>query len=304
MTDNFDKSTILDSFLDEVTAYLPEIEANLDRLQQSPGDTEALEETYRRAHTIGGSAAMMDFPALAHVAQGMEEILSDALDRSTPLSGATIALLRRSHGRLSRLVEHVRSGADDAPVVTEDDADRSAWRGTQPEGMGGFDPSVSGQRSQPGFAGAASQPGVQTGIATSPGLQAPEWMAAFAAPPAAPAQTPPESLSDFADMPTGAPPAVHPGSSAPVNAFDALVAALNGVDARGRYRYDANQRHAGGAAEQPALAARPVLPIKSCAEPSAADVGRLATCHNTHPANVLAAQQACATDSPLSICGG
>src|SRR6185437_5662740 len=213
MTDNFDKSTILDSFLDEVTAYLPEIEANLDRLQQSPGDTEALEETYRRAHTIGGSAAMMDFPALAHVAQGMEEILSDALDRSAPLSGATIALLRRSHGRLARLVEHVRSGADDAPVVTEDDADHSAWRGTQPGGMGGFDPGASGQRSQPGFAGAASQPGVQTGISTSPGLQAPEWMAAFAAPPAAPAQTPPESFSDFADMPTGAPPVVHPGSS-------------------------------------------------------------------------------------------
>ncbi|HEU5349407.1 MAG TPA: Hpt domain-containing protein, partial [Ktedonobacterales bacterium] len=181
MTDNFDKSTILDSFLDEVNAYLPEIEANLDRLQQSPGDTEALEETYRRAHTIGGSSAMMDFPALAHVAQGMEEILSDALDRNTPLTGATIALLRRSHGRLLRLLEHIRSGADDKPVVAEDDADRSAWRGSQPTGLGGFDGGASGLRSQPGFAGNASQPGIPISRVTSPGLQAPEWMAAFAA---------------------------------------------------------------------------------------------------------------------------
>ncbi len=274
MTDNFDKSTILDSFLDEVTAYLPEIEANLDRLQQSPGDTEALEETYRRAHTIGGSAAMMDFPALAHVAQGMEEILSDALERSVPLSGATIALLRRSHGRLSRLVEHVRSGADDAPVVTEDDADRSAWRGTQPGGMGGFDPSASGQRSQPGFAGAASQPGVQTGIATSPGLQAPEWMAAFAAPPAVPAQTPPASLSDFADMPTGAPP-VRPDLRAfdALDAFDAFNAfnafdANNGVDAGADIATMRTSAMQAVQPSRPGLASSPSNPPSNFAQPT------------------------------------
>src|SRR6185437_15134632 len=216
MTDNFDKSTILDSFLDEVTAYLPEIEANLDRLQQSPGDTEALEETYRRAHTIGGSAAMMDFPALAHVAQGMEEILSEAMERGAPLTGATVALLRRSHGRLSRLVEHIRTGADDGPVVAEDDADRSAWRGTIPNTASGFEASGPGLRSQPGFNGGAPTPGAPGGIQTSPGLQVPEWMAAFAASNANgqqhPQQQPPD---DFADRPTGAPPAVIPGSSAP-----------------------------------------------------------------------------------------
>ncbi|HET8905553.1 MAG TPA: response regulator [Ktedonobacterales bacterium] len=218
MTDNFDKSTILDSFLDEVTAYLPEIEANLDRLQQSPGDTEALEETYRRAHTIGGSAAMMDFPALARVAQGMEEILSNAQDRGVPLTGAAIALLRRSHGRLTRLVEHIRSGADDAPVVAEDDADRSAWRGAQP--AVGFDPNASALRSQPGFAGNASQPGVPpTGVATSPGLQAPEWMAAFAAPAS---QEPSAVISNMA---TGAPPPVVPGASSP-GALGADIAEL------------------------------------------------------------------------------
>ena len=128
MSEEFDKSTILESFLDEVNAYLPEIEANLDRLQQDPGNTEALEETYRRTHTIGGSAAMMDFSGLARVAQGMEEQLGDALDQGIPLSGSTVALLRRSQGRLTRLIEAVRTGADDAPIVADDDADRSASR--------------------------------------------------------------------------------------------------------------------------------------------------------------------------------
>ncbi|HEX6541174.1 MAG TPA: response regulator [Ktedonobacterales bacterium] len=214
MTDNFDKSTILDSFLDEVNAYLPEIEANLDRLQQSPGDTEALEETYRRAHTIGGSAAMMDFDALSHVAQGMEEILSEALDRGAPLPGAAIALLRRSQGRLTRLVEHIRSGADDSPVVAEDDADRSAWRGAMAGSASSFGSSAPGMGSQPGF-GAMSQPGVPpAGLATSPGLQAPDWMAAFAASSASGPKNPSPDM-EVADMPTGAPPAVTPGTSMP-----------------------------------------------------------------------------------------
>lgn len=229
MTDNFDKSTILDSFLDEVTAYLPEIEANLDRLQQSPGDSEALEETYRRAHTIGGSAAMMDFPALAQVAQGMEEILSEAMDRGAPLSGATIALLRRSHGRLTRLVEHIRTGADDAPVVAEDEADRSAWRGSTPSGAGGFDASGPGVRSQPGFPGNVSQPGVPPGgIVTSPGLQAPEWMQAFAGSngiangvSAGTGQR--EPGGELSDMPTGAPPVVIPPNGAGALAPDGSV---------------------------------------------------------------------------------
>src|SRR5215468_10517179 len=130
MSEEFDKSTILESFLDEVNAYLPEIEANLDRLQQDPGNTEALEETYRRTHTIGGSAAMMDFGGLARVAQGMEELLGDALDSGTPLPPASVSLLRRSQGRLSRLIESVRTGSDNSAIVADDDADRSASRGS------------------------------------------------------------------------------------------------------------------------------------------------------------------------------
>src|SRR5215469_16803326 len=123
MSNNLDKFAILESFLDEVNSYLPEIEAHLDQLQQHPANFEAIEETYRRAHTIAGSAAMMDFFALSRVAQGMEEILGSAIDRHEGLDGPTIALLRRSFSRLARLVEQIRTGADDAPVLAEDEAD-------------------------------------------------------------------------------------------------------------------------------------------------------------------------------------
>ena len=130
MSNTFDKISVLDSFIEEVNSYLPEIETNLERLTQSPSDMDALEETYRRTHTIGGSASMMDFPGLAHVAHGMEDILADALDGLISLDEAALGLLRRSLGRLHQLLRGIRSGIDEESVVAEDDADYGRYRAT------------------------------------------------------------------------------------------------------------------------------------------------------------------------------
>src|SRR5690349_14006565 len=131
MSNTFDKLSVLDSFIEEVNSYLPEIETNLERLTQTPGDMEALEETYRRTHTIGGSASMMDFPGLAHVAHGMEDILGDVLDGLATLDQPTIELLRRSLTRLYRLVGGIQHGIDENAVVAEDDDDYAQYRAQQ-----------------------------------------------------------------------------------------------------------------------------------------------------------------------------
>src|SRR5690348_13962209 len=128
MSNTFDKLSVLDSFIEEVNSYLPEIKANLERLAQSPGDMDALEETYRRTHTIGGSASMMDFSGLAHVAHCMEDILADALDGIAALDEATIGLLLRSLGRVRQLLGGIQSGVDEDAVIAEDDADYDAYR--------------------------------------------------------------------------------------------------------------------------------------------------------------------------------
>src|SRR6266699_5708107 len=128
MSNAFDKLSVLDSFIEEVNSYLPEIESNLERLAQSPGDMDALEETYRRTHTIGGSASMMDFPGLAHVAHGMEDILGDVLDGLVSLDAPTLGLLQRSLARLHRLVQGIRDGIDEDAIIAEDDADYVRYR--------------------------------------------------------------------------------------------------------------------------------------------------------------------------------
>src|SRR5256886_14783268 len=128
MSNTFDKLSVLDSFIEEVNSYLPEIETNLERLSQTPGDMEALEETYRRTHTIGGSASMMDFPGLSHVAHGMEDILGDVLDGLAELDQPTLGLLQRSFARLHRLVQGIREGVDEDAIIAEDDADYVQYR--------------------------------------------------------------------------------------------------------------------------------------------------------------------------------
>src|SRR4030088_1030190 len=133
MSNSFDKLSVLDSFIEEVNSYLPEIEANVERLAQSscggaPIDMEAVEETYRRTHTIGGSASMMDFPGLAHVAHGMEDILGDVLDGLASLDAPTLGLLQRSFARMHRLVQGIREGVDEDAIIAEDDADYVQYR--------------------------------------------------------------------------------------------------------------------------------------------------------------------------------
>src|SRR5205807_7062032 len=128
MSNTFDKLSVLVSFIEEVNSYLPEIEANLGRLALSTDDMEALEETYRRAHTIGGSASMMDFPGLAHVAHGMEDILGDVLDNLATLDPPTLGLLHRSLARMHQLVQGIRNGVDEDAVIAEDDADYVQYR--------------------------------------------------------------------------------------------------------------------------------------------------------------------------------
>ena len=133
MSNTFDKLSVLDSFIEEVNSYLPEIETNLEHLAQSPssttpGDIEAIEETYRRTHTIGGSASMMDFPGLSHVAHGMEDILGDVLDGLASLDPPTLGLLQRSLGRMHQLLQGIRGGVDEDAVIAEDDADYVHYR--------------------------------------------------------------------------------------------------------------------------------------------------------------------------------
>jgi Chemotaxis protein histidine kinase and related kinases len=197
MSNTFDKQSVLDSFIEEVNSYLPDIETNLERLAQSSGDMDALEETYRRTHTIGGSASMMDFPGLAHVAHGMEDILGDALDSLITLNEPSLGLLRRSLGRLHQLLEGIRTGIDEEAVIAEDDADYARYR-AQIESPA---PTSSGVIDTPAESNGSSTPALPASFSSKPAspvpdLSVPSQPAAPSVPPVPPVlPVPPVSSS-------------------------------------------------------------------------------------------------------------
>ena len=224
MSSGFDKTAIMDSFLKEVQTYLPEIEANLDRVQRQISDVDALEEIYRRVHTIAGSAAMMDMPGISSIATSMETVVGDALDNIAPLNDQILSLLRRSVGRLRQLMELARVGSNDSTIVTQDRADYAVLRGGRtdthsnslPKSMGGPGsppPSYMPQPTPPSQP--ASRPGPFAREVTPPPMSIPNW--------ADPRQPMPNSV------PTGpiAMPPSRPAPAGPSSAQNMPVARLD-----------------------------------------------------------------------------
>lgn len=110
--------------IEEAKSYLPEIEANLRRLEQSPRDRDALETAYRLTHLIGSAASRRHFRGLASLAHGMEDLLGDMLDGRVMSDVPTIELLRRQLRRLARILWGMQAGInEEALILAADDAD-------------------------------------------------------------------------------------------------------------------------------------------------------------------------------------
>ena len=71
----FDRNKFLARFVDEAREHCNLISNGLLSLEQDPGDAEMLNSLFRSAHTIKGSARMMQFVALSDLAHHMEDVL-------------------------------------------------------------------------------------------------------------------------------------------------------------------------------------------------------------------------------------
>src|SRR5436309_350915 len=69
---------------------------------------DALMETmYSHAHTIGRTASLMECPALAQLAHGMEGTLADVLEGFARLDLPTLTLLRQTLGTMQALLNQL-----------------------------------------------------------------------------------------------------------------------------------------------------------------------------------------------------
>ena len=86
--DGFDWSELLPSFLESAEENLAILSENLLNLEERAGDKELLEDIYRRAHNLKGSAYTIGFQDLGDLAHSMENILKAYFQGTrTPVPG-------------------------------------------------------------------------------------------------------------------------------------------------------------------------------------------------------------------------
>ena len=113
-------TSIIDEFRAEAAEHLDALNAQLLKLEREPTATEPIRAMFLSAHTIKGSAAMLDLADIRVLAHAMEDVLARLRDSAQALDAATADLLFQAIDTLRRLVGHAMPGltTSDTAVTT------------------------------------------------------------------------------------------------------------------------------------------------------------------------------------------
>jgi two-component system chemotaxis sensor kinase CheA len=106
-------------FLDEASDMLRQFEQSLLVMEDDPLDTENLNAAFRAAHTIKGTAGLFGFDAVVHFTHEAETLLEHLRSGQLVVDEHLTQLLLRSRDQMERLLDEVRTGAND-PAVARD----------------------------------------------------------------------------------------------------------------------------------------------------------------------------------------
>lgn len=114
-----DMSPYRDLFVSEARSHLSAFSDLIVQLEDSPGDSAAINELFRHAHSMKGMAATMGFDQIVGIAHLMEDLLSRIRSGEFQLFPALTDLLLEGGDTLSRLV----SGIESESAAVEDTTD-------------------------------------------------------------------------------------------------------------------------------------------------------------------------------------
>jgi two-component system, chemotaxis family, sensor kinase CheA len=110
----------LDTFLAECAELLSAMESVLLRCEQGSADAETINELFRAAHTIKGSAGLFGLESIVAFTHVVESVLDRARSESLPISAAAAAILLECTDHIAKLVEAVAAGEQgEDPVLTK-----------------------------------------------------------------------------------------------------------------------------------------------------------------------------------------
>jgi chemosensory pili system protein ChpA (sensor histidine kinase/response regulator) len=119
MAGPLDKSGIIEFFLVEAGEHLQSLNKGLLSLEKDPSDTAMIDELFRAAHTLKGSAAMMGFQGVSDVAHKAEDMLGQFRSGTIPICKETLNFLFDSVDAVKVMVGGIAVNQQEDPLVVE-----------------------------------------------------------------------------------------------------------------------------------------------------------------------------------------
>src|SRR5512137_2144616 len=119
MAGSLDKSGIIEFFLIEAGEHIQNINAGLLALEKDPTNREVIDELFRAAHTLKGSAAMMGFQGISDVGHKAEDMLGLFRSGSIPISRDTLNFLFDSVDAAKLMVDSIAAKEPEDKLVVE-----------------------------------------------------------------------------------------------------------------------------------------------------------------------------------------
>lgn len=128
-----DMSQYLDVFLEESKEHLDSLNDRLLQLEKNPGNTSALNEIFRAAHTLKGMSSTMGFDDVADLTHHMEDVLSDLKEGVLEADSGVVDVLFQCFDRLQLMIDNIAStgssqvdGSDLTSILIDIKAGRGA----------------------------------------------------------------------------------------------------------------------------------------------------------------------------------
>jgi chemotaxis protein histidine kinase CheA/ActR/RegA family two-component response regulator len=114
-----DKSGIIEFFLIEAGEHLQNLNTGLLSLEKDSSDTGVIDELFRAAHTLKGSAAMMGFQGVSDISHKAEDMLGMFRSKAIPIRKETLNFLFDSVDAVKILVDGIAGNQPEDMLVVD-----------------------------------------------------------------------------------------------------------------------------------------------------------------------------------------
>ncbi len=108
-----DKSELLEYFLSEAVDHVNILENGIAELESSPNKAYLIEDLFRAAHTLKGSAALVKLTITSEIAHRMEDILEGLMNKKIEPNSRIVELLSYMLDGIKTLIYRIAKGADE-----------------------------------------------------------------------------------------------------------------------------------------------------------------------------------------------